>query len=77
MIFLTMDGKQIDISEARRIYVAREPELERWVIVVEIEGVAHGLVSTGDDLEQAIFHCQALNKSMLNRTVTRGQVYGE
>lgn len=77
MIFLTMDGEHIDISKARRIFVGRRPEEERWVIVVEIGEVEHPLVSTGDNLRQAIFHCIAINQCQLNRTVTREEVYGD
>jgi hypothetical protein len=78
MIFLTMDEEQIDISEAQRIFV--RPRMRSgtkcWVVVVEIADVEYDLVSAGDSLRQAIFHCKAMNECQLNRKVTGEEIYG-
>lgn len=77
MIFLTMDGDEIDIDRAERIYIRPEADGDsvRYVIIVQIGDVKHRLVSTGNDFAQAEFHCLAINECHINRRLTRAKVY--
>lgn len=78
MVFLTIDGDEININKAQRIYVRPEAtgsNSVRYVIMVAIGKKRHRLVSTGSDFRQAEFHCQAINQCHLNNRLTREQCY--